>query len=408
MRRKTLKSKINKALTLLFSAGLIGITSSQAVAQSIATQGNTNSSYTNSQTDLNKNSLENIHPSLKNLKINGVWYISYMNGKGKDVGGNSGDGIQRSKFVIKRGYLRFTKGIKPWLNAHVTFDVTQVKDAGSNLDGSIAVRIKYLFGKFKFPDFGFFTKPSLEVGLVHFPWLDFEEHINFYRCQDTMFTERNGLFNSADLGLTFFALLGGEISKDYQKKVNSHYPGKYGSIALGIYNGAGYHGSEKNNNKPIEGRITIRPFPNILPGLQISYFGILGKGNNATNPDWRVNLLFLSYENQYLTTTGQYYWGKGNFKGVDENNKDGYSFFLELKLYAFNPDVKVSLIGRYDYFDPNKDQKNDENKRYILGIAYHLDKPHKNMILLDYDHVHYEDPTKKDDNRIQLTLQLKF
>ncbi len=363
--------------------------------------------------------LESIVKNLKGLKVNGLWYISYMNGKGRDVGGSAGDDKQRSKVAIKRGYVRFTKSITPWFDAHVTFDVTQVKEElvdpnKTNIDGSVMVRTKYIYGKFKFPDIGFLTKPSLEFGQVHFPWLDFEEHVNWYRCQDTMFTERNGLFNSADFGITFTALLGGEMPDWYKEKVNSHYAGRYGSIALGIYNGAGYHANEKNNDKPIEARITIRPLPDILPGLQFSYFGIRGKGNKEDNPpNWQVNLLFASYEHEYFTATAQYYWGVGNQKGSDEYDKDGYSFFLELKPYAFSS-LPISLIGRYDYFDQNDEQSDlddgtvDESRRYIFGIAYHFDKPHKNMLVLDYDHVDYEDKLLKDDKRLQLTLQVKF
>ncbi len=42
----------------------------------------------------------------------------------------------------------------------------------------------------------------------------------------------------------------------------------------------------------------------------------------------------------------------------------------------------------------------------IAGLAYYLDKPHKNMVLLDYDTVNYKQSDKKDDKRIQLTLQV--
>ncbi|RLG12578.1 hypothetical protein DRN73_02215, partial [Candidatus Pacearchaeota archaeon] len=79
------------------------------------------------------------------------------------------------------------------------------------------------------------------------------------------------------------------------------------------------------------------------------------------------------------------------------------SFFLEIK-----PNRKISLIGRYDYFDPNDKQNNDENERYIVGIAYHFYKQHKNMFLVDYERLDYEDSTKEDENRLQFTIQVKF
>jgi hypothetical protein len=355
-----------------------------------------------------------IAKALKGFKFGLLWYLSYMNGEGVDVGGSAGDDEGRSKFAIKRGYFRVTKEFMPWFEAHMTLDVTTVSDSeesgdpSNNLDGSIAVRVKYAYGKFKLPDIAFLTKPFFEVGVVHMPWLDFEEHLNWYRCQDTMFMERNGLYNSADIGITFASLLGGEMPKEYQEKVNSNYAGRYGSMSAGIYNGGGYTASEKNQNKALEGRLTIRPLPDIVPGLQFSYFGITGKGNTGANLDWTVNNGFVSFEHEYVALTGQYYWGKGNQKGDDENEKDGYSFFAELKLYNMfkNSLNRFSVIGRYDEFDKNTDVDDDESSRYIAGVAYYLDKPHKNMVLLDYDTVDYKESGKSDDKRIQLTLQV--
>ncbi|MBE0425026.1 MAG: hypothetical protein IBX72_00040 [Nitrospirae bacterium] len=346
--------------------------------------------------EVSQKDIEKIVKALKGWKFGYLWYISYQYGED-----GKGMGEDFNQFTIKRGYINIRKEFTPWFSARITPDINQMKDDENNFDGSFTVRLKYLYSQFNIPDFAFFTNPFIEVGMVHMPWLDYEEHVNFYRCQDTMFLERNSLFNSADLGATFVSLLGGEMDKEYQEKVNHYYPGRYGSMAAGIYNGGGYHASEKNKNKVLEGRLTIRPLPDIIKGLQFSYFGITGKGNKDTNPDWRVNLGFVSYEHEYVTLTGQYYRGKGNQKGTDEYNKDGYSFFAEIK-----PNKTFSIIGRYDFFDPNDDVKNDENERYIAGVVYHFHKQHKNMVVLDVDHVNYKDSSKKDDKRVQLTLQV--
>jgi hypothetical protein len=249
----------------------------------------------------------------------------------------------------------------------------------------------------------FLTKPSAEIGVVHTPWLDFEEHINYYRLQDTMFIERNGITASADYGITFATLLGGFVDENYRKNVNPAYPGRYGSVQAGIYNGGGYATGEQNRNKVLEGRITVRPLPDIIPGLQLSYFGVTGKGNTNAEPDWRANLGFASFELEYVVCTGQYFWGKGNAPGADGNDKRGYSFFAELK-----PLKQVSVIGRFDHFDPNKAIGGDSNNRYIAGVAYHIDRQHNNMVLLDYDTVEYKQPGKTHDERVQLTWQIAF
>jgi hypothetical protein len=351
-----------------------------------------------SVSEFNKD-LESIVKALKGFKFGGLWYLSYQNGET----GNTTGGSNFNQFVIKRGYFTVEKEFSSWFKARLTTDVTTVNDPTSNLNGSLSVRIKYLYGQFTAPDIAFLTKPNVEFGVAHMPWLDFEEHVNYYRMQDTMFLERNGIFNSADMGITFASLFGGVMDDDYQKDVSSAYPGRYGSIQVGAYNGGGYAASEQNQNKVVEGRLTIRPLPGIIPGLQLSYFGLTGKGNTAQEPDWNVNLGFTSFEHKYFVLTGQYFWGKGNQAGADQNDKEGYSVFAELK-----PHKKFSVIGRYDHFDPNTKQANNENDRYIGGIAYHIDKQHKNMILLDYDTVQYKQPGKSDDNRVQLTLQVAF
>jgi len=352
--------------------------------------------------------IDKVVKELKSIKFGLLWYLSYMNGEGKDVGGTAGDGEERNKFAVKRGYFRVTKEFMPWFEGHITLDVTQASITNSSLSDSVQVRLKYLYGKFNLPDLAFLTKPNIEVGMVHMPWLDFEENLNFYRLQDTMFIERNGIFNSADFGATFTTLLAGEMPDEYKKNVNSHYAGRYGSMQVGVYNGGGYSASEKNKNKVIEGRLTVRPLPDIVPGLQLTYFGTTGKGNTAAEPDWTTNLAFGSFESEPVVLTGQYYWGKGQQNGSNETEKKGYSFFTELKLYNMIKDSinKFSVIGRYDHFDPDKNTKDDENNRYIAGLAYYLDKPHKNMVLLDYDTVNYKQSDKKDDKRIQLTLQV--
>jgi len=350
--------------------------------------------------------LGSIAKSLKGIKFGLLWYLSYQNG---EIGNTSG-GEGYSQFLVKRGYFTVKKEFLPWFSSRMTLDVTNVKDTTppDPLAGSIVARIKYLYGQFNLPDFAFFTKPYIEVGVVHMPWLDYEENLNWYRCQDTMFIERNSIFNSADTGINLVSLFGGVMSEEYQTKVNDAYPGRYGSMSVALVNGSGYTASEKNQNKVFEGRLTLRPLPDIIPGLQFSYFGLVGKGNTAEEPIWNANIGFASYEHEYVVLTGQYYKGRGEQAGTDAFKKDGYSFFTELKLYNMFKDSfnRFSIIGRYDHFDPNRDQEDANNNRYIAGLAYYLDKPHKNMFLLDYDHVDYKQPGKSDDKRVQFTLQV--
>ncbi len=338
---------------------------------------------------------------LNGVSISGVSYISFMNMEENEV--------TTSEFAVRRAYLTVKKSIMPGLSSRVTIDAHQ------DAEGDMEARLKYMYVLYKMSDFSFVTKPAIEFGIVHTPWLDYEQYINYYRMRDKMFMERSGSMNSADFGATFTGLIGGQIDDHYKKTVNKKYPGRYGSFAVGIYNGGGYHAEEMNQNKVLEGRLSIRPVPDVLPGLQVSGFGTYGKGNKAGSesdlPDWNSFLSMISYENKFATFTAQYMGGKGNQKGkwVDSNDSHsslsygGFSLFGEGKLGKH-----WRTIAGFDSFDPDVDDINSDNDdfvRYYVGIGY--DFGGRNILLLDYD-VKDITANDKNDSWFQLTMQVKF
>jgi hypothetical protein len=346
---------------------------------------------------------ENLPKGLRGISFGGLYYLSYRAGQTHSFDADAGKWISQdyNAFTIKRAYLTMKKKVNPFISSRITLDAHQ------DDSGDMKVRIKYLYADVAFPDFAFITKPHMEVGLVHTPWMDFEEHVNYYRMQDTMFAERVGIFNSGDFGFTFLGYFGGQMNAHYQKTVNKKYSGRYGSFALGIYNGGGYHASEANQDKVFQERVTIRPLPDIVPGLQLSELFIIGKGNESGSVDdindWRTLLGMISYEHRYLTITGQLISGYGNKSGSWSDNADyrGYSAFAEGKLTR-----NWQVIGRYDHFDPNVDLNDDAYNRLIAGIGY--DFGHHNVLLLDYDVVTYENADRDSDSRWQTTLQIHF
>ncbi|MFC1557207.1 hypothetical protein ACFL6I_28610 [candidate division KSB1 bacterium] len=327
------------------------------------------------------------------VAISGQWFLSFQAGE------NEGADINR--FYAHRGYLTFKPTFTESLSARITPDIT------IDNSGDVKVRLKYMYMNFNLPSKGLFTKPYVEFGLAHRAWLDYEEHIDYYRMQGTMFLERNHLFNSADFGVTFVSLFGGEMDSGYQERVNNKYPGRYGSMALGVYNGGGYHAVENNTNKIIESRVSLRPLPDSVPGLQASYFGVFGKGNTIQEPDWTLHSAFLSYEHEIVVATAQYYTGKGNSKGdaVDANGtatgQTGYSFFSELKI----PDTQFSVIGRFDSFDPDTDIRDNDIERAIVGVAYRF---HGHKALLDYDNAKVKSTDSTKNSLLKFTVEVYF
>lgn len=342
------------------------------------------------------------------VQIGGLWYISYQQGDAyAQVPGETAD---YSQFRIKRGYINIQAELQPWLDVRVTPDVVQ------DQTGDVKVRIKYLYARFKTRGVGILQKPYAQFGVVHMPWLDFEEHVNRFRMQDTMFMERNNLFNSADIGFILGSNFGPDLPGEYRNEVNGSYAGRYGSWQFGVYNGGGFTASEKNNNKVVEARGTVRPLPGSLPGLQLSLFGVHGKGNlpepppPAMLPDYDVLAGMVSYEHQYFVLTGQWYGGEGNAAGTavrpdgTARPQQGSSYFGELR---FTGKRNFSLIGRYDRFKTDTgDTQSDLQQRWIVGFAWQMFK--NNYWLVDYDRLSHSLVEVPNEDRFQVTLQISF
>jgi hypothetical protein len=354
---------------------------------------------------------------LDGLSIGTLSYFEYS-------GGKHDDGESFNEFRVTRSYIDVKMRLAPWLRFRITPDAHQLET------GDFEVRLKYLYAELRPPDLGFVTDMKSEVGISHMPWLDFEEHINPYRVQGTMFIERAGTFNSADLGLSIGGYLGGQLDGEFQHDVSHYYPGRWGSWHVGVYNGGGYHAEEHNKNKVPEYRLSLRPLPDVVPGLQVHYFGLIGKGNTeevGSFPDYRVNLVMLSYQNAWITFTGQYARTRGNAKGslVDPATgaalrAQGYSFFVDGKLPVL--DRTLSLFARYDRFDPDREDwlssGDDEYNLVNAGVAWRFFRQW--MLLLAYERIMYGEnngglgdvPVPGNDLatdwRVQTALQMKF
>lgn len=328
---------------------------------------------------------------LDGITFEGTGYIDYSNGKAPAAGDTESN---YNRFQVTRGYFTLKKKVNPWMSVRITLDIHQDET------GDYKRRDKYFYAELKPGDAGVFTNMKSEIGLGHMPWLDFEEHVNPYRAQGTMAVERAGIFNSADAGVSLSGSFGGN-SKDVQEMTgNSHYSGRYGSWHVGVYNGGGYHASEANENKVVEGRLTVRPLAEVAPGLQLSYFGAYGKGNvaaaNGQTPDYIVNMGMLSYEHPRLTLTGQVFATEGNAKGswVDPATGDalktlGYSVFGTVNFPG--ADERFHVFGRVDRFDADVDDVIADKTAYTMimgGGAFTLYKG--NMILVVFEATDYE------------------
>lgn len=330
---------------------------------------------------------------VEHVELGALWYLHF-------TVDNDGEATE-ARFSVSRGYSTIKLIPTEWFRARSTVDLHEDDDGWE-------LRLKYLYGRFTIPiETPVITEPRVEFGLVHTPWLDYEEHVNRYRLQGTMFMERNHLFNSADLGITGFFLIGPRLPREYRNDVSPAYPGRYGSFAAGLYNGGGYHGPELNDNKVFMLRATVRPLGPLLPHLSLSYFLIHGRGNSEDAPLWQLHAGFLSFEHRYFVVTGQVATGRGDQNGerIDADGDAlrhlGASAFLEVRL----PWIHSALFGRYDWYRW-WDGVPDDDGRVIVGVAFYFWR--RCAIAVDLDLLHdlerAQDPTWS----VKTTLQLKL
>jgi hypothetical protein len=350
-----------------------------------------------SQNDVN-DAAKSIISIFDNVSISGQWFIAYITENENDK--------SYDEFILKRGYLTFKKPLGSNFSMRITQDIAVDREGDG--EGDVEIRLKYGYLKYKQKSLLFFNDAFVEFGVAHRPWLDFEQKINKYRVQGKMFLERYKILRSADYGVTIGALIGGKMDKEYQKKVNKNYPGKYGSLSFGVYNGGGYEAIENNKNKLFAGRFTLRPIPEIVPGLQISYGTNYGKGNTSESPDFISNTVMGSFECEGLVFTGTYYRGTGDVNGeaIDSNgvslDQNGYSIFAE-KQFLWKD---FYLFARHDNFDSETNDDDWLYKRYIAGISYYFVKGSK--ILMDIDLLNKNGSNIEKSWIYEIALEFKF
>lgn len=368
-----------------------------------------------------------------NLKYGILAYLDYSVGA---VPLAEGGRDYYNRFSLTRGYLTFRLPLSSRIKIRSTIDACREDHDDSRLDGSYVARFKYFYGRVDWQDAGFLTHLHSEVGLGHTPWLSFEEHINPYRSQGTMFLERSHIMNSADMGISLAGLLGDELENAQERVGSDNHAGKWGSFQVGAYNGGGYHAVEENQNKVVQARLSLRPFPAEVPGLQISWFGAYGEGNRQKGdilwgttlegpPDYNANLVMVSFQHprfiaaaQYLSTTGNAFGNYVDDKG-ESLKTSGLSAFLNVRLTT--APHQVAVFGRYDFFDTDVDDKSGEDSAYSLSIAGLSYKPGPHhLLLLAWEGTYYrEDAGGKGEvprpgnglpytNKYQLVWQIKY
>lgn len=227
------------------------------------------------------------------------------------------------------------------------------------------MRLKYAYAQLGLD--GWLPKGSwVRFGMQQTPFIDFTEQTYHYRFQGSIFPEREGYFNSADVGVGFRYAM----------------PAGYGDVHAGIYNGEGYNKTELNDQKSFQVRTTLRPLPKsaLWKGLQTTLFY---NGDHYVADANRQRLIAQAmFEHKRFSA------------GVDvmstKDRTSARSAELEGRGWSAWATPKFGkgweLLLRHDQNRPDRSVDVDR-RRDILGIAYWLPNLQKvtSSVLLDYD-----------------------
>jgi hypothetical protein len=320
-------------------------------------------------------------PQYPIVRVGGLSYLQH------DAELENRDGF--NNFDVTRAYLNVNGQLAANVRFRVTPDIRRFTDSTGQLGSSLVVRIKYAFVQF---DNVGRDRSWIRFGVAQTPFIDFEESINRYRVQGTVFAEREPVVpGSGDAGIGYFTPL----------------PKNYGEVHVGVYNGEGYGNTEVNKYKSVQGRVTVRPFPNrgLATGLRVT--GFFTAGWYAADRPRHVGIAMASYEHRHLVATVQ------RLVTTDEPptathraDRSGWSVFVEPR----EGPTGWAGIARIESFDPDDSIADNSHWRSIVGGAYwFLYTTTRLGLVLTNEQVHYDSgAARPTENRLLTQMHVEF
>ena len=288
--------------------------------------------------------------------VSGVGYMQYVY-QLKDTANHV------NNFDVTRAYVNLIGRFAGGVGARVTLDVNRPTG-----DNSLRYRLKYAFATYT-PTGSALT---YKLGMIHTPWLDWEEALWDYRMQGQMAMERGGYLTSSDIGFG----IDGKWGPD---NVNAQ---------LTFVNGEGYSGGPGDQRKDILGRVSVRLLmtddSSRVGGLRVTGYGGYGKPTSGGQRNRFLGMV--SYKSRQVTLAAEFAATKDSVTATPTPSTTGrvISAFGVFHI----PSSKAALIARVDITDPNTSIGSNKQTRFIGGVSYQL-SPNLRL-LADFDHVSFE------------------
>jgi hypothetical protein len=332
------------------------------------------------------------------FKVGAVIYADFTWTDEPEITDVDGNVVDPSSFNVSRAYINVTGNINHLISYRITPDITRQTltgaPAGTTLsdNNSLVFRLKYAFGQFNLDEQWNSKGSWARFGEQQTPYVDWLEQIYRYRFQGTIGFEREGYISSSDFGLS----------------THYNFPGNYGDVHAGYYNGENYAAAETNDQKAFEIRATLRPAPMVswLRGLRLTGFWV---DDSFARSDPRRRLVgTLTYEHKYVT------FGAEHLEAREQPNAAAAEVTSKVNSVWATPKLGKGweLLLRHDWRNPNDDTSSVERKRNIAGVAYWFktQSPATASLLLDYEHVDNTDflPAAPDETRYALHSLFSF
>ena len=326
------------------------------------------------------------------IKVGVTLFADYTINQQPKIEDADGNDVTLSAFQITRSYINVTGNISKHVAFRVTPDITRETGVGSSLSGSYTFRLKYAYAQLNLDDF--LTAGSYaRLGMQPTPWIGFIDEVYRYRFQGPLFEDREGFLASADTGATF----------------RYSFPGSYGDVHAGFYNGETYTRQEVNDQKALQIRGTLRPVPAhaVLRGLRFTAF--YDKDAYVKDADRNRAIVAVTFEHPRVNAGFDYLRARDQNASASRTPVEarGWSTWI-------TPKIARGWEGllRFDHLKPNKTVTARKQKRTIAGVAYWFPRQGNvaTALLFDVDHTTFDafSPARETQRKIALHALVAF
>jgi hypothetical protein len=290
-------------------------------------------------------------PTPPQVTVNGLVYTQYVYQLKDSVN-------HLNNFDITRAYINVLGRFAGGVTTRVTPDIQRV-GAGDN---SLRLRLKYAFATYT--PVG--SSLTYKAGLIHTPFLDWEEAVWDYRMQGPMVLDRAGKLSASDFGV-------GVDGAFQAQKVN---------FQAVIVNGTFYSNTSTAQGKDIQARVSVRVLdtddPSRVGGRRVTLYGGYGRAPGGDRDRYDA---VVSYKSKQITLAGEAAASQDGQLGAVSGH-----YYSAFGVYNF-PQTKAAVIARIDI---RHDQSGavDKQTRYIAGVSYQLSPNWR--LLADVDNVNYQ------------------